>query len=422
MTNEHIRVACWLSACLLLSSHPASAEQTYQTRHFRIVSPLDPRFVRAIELNAEAYYDGMTPRYFPQGFDQPLVIYYAKTQADTRRALRGTGVGDVGYGLYLGTVPTLFGGQPVLYTHRIMDGGGLSLWGTLFHEITHHFIQLNYGRCPAWFNEGLASFLGERTRIVKHTLTIGRANPWREQILRDLIDRGLQVDVNRLVSFSDEEFYRAKEGYHVSRAVFFWLYTHGKLDEYLSAVKEQGFGLSTLETVTSRSAEEINRALLDFIKKRCYPAAFLADADSTTDRVRKTAAYHRALGIQPDFQPALVEWAKVLHDEREFKQCRETVESVLRDPQSADYVDAAWVAGNCDYMQQRYPEALREYQLAADAAQYREDQYQLYYWIASCYHDLGNVVAAKEWYQKFLDNDWEPEDHPEWTSVARSHL
>jgi hypothetical protein len=145
-----------------------------------------------------------------------------------------------------------------VYTHQFMDNGELSGWGTFFHEITHHFIQLNYRSPPAWFNEGLACFLGEQTRIVKGKMTVGRPNPWREQILRNEIEQDRRPNIKRLFSSSTEQFYDWDLGCHFARAFFYWLHETGQLEQYLKNVQENGFELSVLEETVSDSYGKIN--------------------------------------------------------------------------------------------------------------------------------------------------------------------
>ncbi|MFA5252956.1 MAG: hypothetical protein WC454_10285, partial [Phycisphaerae bacterium] len=189
---------CLYIALLLFTN--AFAED-YKSEHFIISSDLDPCFVQFVRVNAEAYYENMLGRYFQTGWQKPLTIYYSKTQSDTQQLFDKNGEKTKAeYGLYDPDIPAV-------YTHRYMNDGGISGWGTLFHEIAHHFIRLNYRDCPSWFSEGLACFLGEQNRIVKGKLIVGRPNPWREQVLRKEIEEGRRFNIKRLFSSSTEQFY-----------------------------------------------------------------------------------------------------------------------------------------------------------------------------------------------------------------------
>ncbi len=395
----------------------------YETSHFRISSPLPAQFVRYIEANAEAYYDSITPKYVPKGFGTGrLTIYFLARQQDTRRLLASVGIGDVGYGQYLESVRMPSGTGPALFTHRTMDDGTLSLWGTLFHEITHHFIGLNYGDPPAWFNEGLACLLGERTRIVKGRANIGHANPWRERALRKLLEGGLEVDVARLVSLSERAFYAAPEGYHLARALFFWLHETGTLMRYLEIVKERGYALATLEEATGFDADTINRRLRRFIETRCYPAADLHAAEDATG-ASKEALLRHSLAIQPDFRPAQLALAEHwYYDLKDIPKTREALKPVLDDPQCIEHGKALWVMGDTFYSSGDYAGAKPYYEQALPYNEYNEWRHWLSYYLGVCAYMTGDRAQAKTWFAKFLEADWEPAEHPQWTAVAKQAL
>ncbi len=224
--------------------------ETYHSKHFIIESPLDSRYINFIQLNAEAYYENMVGNYFARGWNTPLKIYYLEKQSDTQQLYIKRGYKHkINYGEYKAD-------ESAVYTHRLMDNGGISGLGTLFHETTHHFVYLNYQKAPAWFNEGLATFLGEQTRIVKGKLTVGRPNPWRERILRNMIENGQRVNVKFLTKLSGNKFYKWKPGYHVTRAFFYWLHETKRLDDYLRNVQKKGYGISVLEETAGKPTDK----------------------------------------------------------------------------------------------------------------------------------------------------------------------
>lgn len=411
-----------LTALAIVAAATASEFPVSKTTHFRIYSPLPAQFIRYIEVNAEAYYDSMVPRYFQRGFDGPLTIYFLKTQDDTRQLLASYGIGDVGYGQYIPARGGASGVLPALFTHRVLDDGTLSLWGTLFHEITHHFIALNYGDPPAWFNEGLACFLGERTRIVKGRANIGHPNPWREHALRQLIERGLRIDVARLTALSDDEFYRAPEGYHLARALFFWMYRTGTLDHYLEAVKQGGYGLPVLEEATGLSAASIDRRLLDFIKTHCDPAADLYEAERVKGSAKEPLLKH-SLEVKPDFLAAQLELAEYFYYTRnDVPRTREALTPLLSEESSIEVGKALWVMGDTYYSSEDYAGAQPYYEQALAYADYNEHRHWLYYYLGVCAYMTGDRAKAKTWFAKFLETDWEPGEHPQWVAVARQAL
>ena len=127
--------------------------RSYESQHFIIHSDLDSRYVKIIQSNIESFYEKILSEFFSKGWETPLAIYYSETQSDTQKLIAGFGYNDeIHYGIYVSALKAIF-------THRKMDSGGLSGLGTVYHEIVHRFVDLNYDRPPTWFNEGLATFL-----------------------------------------------------------------------------------------------------------------------------------------------------------------------------------------------------------------------------------------------------------------------
>jgi hypothetical protein len=76
--------------------------------------------------------------------------------------------------------------------------------GTLVHEIVHPFMRANFPRCPAWFNEGLAS-LYERP-AESHGHIRGKIN-WRFKGLEQAITERRTIPFQQLMAMSPSEFY-----------------------------------------------------------------------------------------------------------------------------------------------------------------------------------------------------------------------
>jgi len=414
--------AALVSAVLLASGAAATALAAPQPGHFRIHSSLDPRLVAYVTRNAEAYYQNLTPRFFARGFDRPLAIYYSGTASETQKLLARFGEDtDVGYGRYFELIRTPQGAEPAVFTQRWMDDGSPAGWGSLQHEITHHFVALNFNDPPTWFDEGLACFLGERTRVVAGRATFGRPNPWREQALRNRIEGGTRVDVRQLMSLNGEAFYRSPVGYHLARALFYWLYAEGRFDAYLKAAHGQGYSLAVLTRVTGRNEEAIDRDLLAFIRRACYPAAYLYDSNGAREPAQRIALLRRALALRPDYQPAQLALAQEYYAQRDYDRCRATLGPALADSTSPEHFEAHWVAGECDYDQHRYQLALGHYRRAAAAGDFDERQCQLYYWIGNCCYFTGDQVGMRQWYHRFVAADWEPEKHAGMIAYARKN-
>ncbi|UCE99551.1 MAG: tetratricopeptide repeat protein [Planctomycetota bacterium] len=400
-----------LCFCWLILSTTISSATDYQCESFIINSDLDPRFVQFIRANAEAYFKNIKQLYFSVSLRGPFQIYYSRTQSDTQELLNQHGHRyKVGSGHYADRIPALYSPNvSVVYSHQIMDNGRHTTWGELFHEITHHFIRLNYDNPPAWLKEGLASFLGEQTRIVNKRITVGRPVPWREQILRDKIKEGIRPNIKRLFSTSDEQFYNWDVGCHFARAFFYWLHVNGYLKDYLKNVQRKGYELSTLEETVSQSYGGINIELLRFIRQHCYAGAYLQDSRQAEDQIQREQALLKALELKPDYNAAQLEFAKCCYNSKNYQRCRENLKQILDDPECIEYRQAVTLLGSTYYDEKNYAEAIRYYKIGWKYSDYHEYKYRLAYKIANCYHHLKNYLRAKDWYKTFLDCRWEPE-------------
>ncbi len=391
---------CLVWSLLFLSG---AFSATCESQHFIIYSDLDPRYVRFIQANAEAYYEQMEQLYFKTGGEKRIIIYYSHTQADTQKLFDKHGLKEKAhYGRYVPAVPAI-------YTHQLMDTAGATGWGTLFHEITHHFIRLNFNDAPVWFDEGLACLLGEHTRIVKGKLNVGHPNPWREHELRKMIENGEQIDVRHLTSLSASEFHNRRENYHPARALFYWLYDNGYLEKYLQNVRRKGFSLSVLERTVGKSYKTINTDLLSFIKSSCYAGAFLYEGLAAADDNHSERLFLKALELKPDYQAARLKLASGYFQRKNHQKCRDNLEQILKDPECIEYRGALELMGHICYREKSYAEALKYYQQALDYSEHYELKHELYHWTAVCYHCLGRYDKARQFHKEFLDNNWEPD-------------
>jgi predicted negative regulator of RcsB-dependent stress response len=395
--------------CVLLLFTNAFVDMAYataencQSDHFIIHSDLDPCYVKLVQANAEAYYKNLQGRYFQTEWQKPLTIYYSRTQADTQQLLNKHDYkAKVDSGFYESVIPAV-------YTHQFTNNGELNGWGALFHEITHHFVQLNYRDPPVWFDEGLACFLGEQTQIVKGKLIVGRPSPQREQILRNEIEEGRRPNIKRIFSSSAEQFNEWDLGCHFARAFFYWLNETGQLEQYLKNVREKGYDLSVLEEAVSGSYGRINIELSKFIKKDCYAGAYLKDGQQTEDETGKKQAFLKALEMKPDYQMARLELAECYYRSKDYENCRENLKQILDKPESIEYRQAANLMANTYYNQKDYLNALEYYKKAWEYSDYYEYKHRTAYQIGNCFHYLKDTESAKQWYGNFLDCNWEKE-------------
>jgi len=402
-----------LFCCALLLSTNALAK-TYQSEHFTIHSDLDPCYVQFVQANAEAYYKNLEGRYFQTGWQEPLIIYYSERQSETQQLLNEYGKNKAAYGHYETSIPAV-------YAHRLMNDGECSGWGTLFHKITYHFIQINYQDIPEWFKEGLACFLGERTRIIRGKLILEGPNPTGEQISMDKIEKDVGENIKRL--FSTEQLHNWDVGYHFARILFYWLYESGQLQEYLMNVQKKGYEFSVLKETVSKPYGTIKAELSEFIKKNCYAEVYLKDGQRTEDEIQKKQAFLKALELKPGYHTAQLELAKCYYHSKDYEKCRENLKQILNDPESIEYRRAARLMGDTYYYNEKdYPKALEYYNKAWEYSDYYEYKYRAAYQIANCHYYLKDPKSTKQWYEKFLDSKWEPESMKPQADYARKYL
>jgi hypothetical protein len=128
---------------------------------------------------------------------------------------------------------------------NIATGGG-----TLIHEVVHPFIQASFPRCPAWFNEGLAS-LYERVKDRGGHLW-GLPN-WRLAGLVRAIRAGRVPSFAAMTAETDAEFYASATGYAQARYLCLYLQEKGVLRRFYADYRDHHAadptGLGTLARV-----------------------------------------------------------------------------------------------------------------------------------------------------------------------------
>jgi hypothetical protein len=140
---------------------------------------------------------------------------------------------------------------------NISTGGG-----TLIHELVHPFMRANFPRCPAWFNEGLAS-LYEASRIRDGELE-GLPN-WRLPGLQRAINEGWLGGVKELMATSDEQFYADDSGasYAQARYLMHYLQSRRLLQSYyrdfVASHASDPTGYASLVRVLGRSPADMAR-------------------------------------------------------------------------------------------------------------------------------------------------------------------
>lgn len=260
--------------------------ETYRSEHFVLYSDLDPRYVKVLQANVEAFYDNLAGKFFKAGWSKPLEIYYSKNHSETFKLLCEHGHKHKGSIVQARSSYYIVKTQTI-YTHQYYDNKRPVGIDVLFHEITHHFVRLNYPNVPSWFNEGLACFFGGETQIVKGHITLGVPDPSQEYRLKEQIEKGTIPNVRKLFTMKDRQLYSWPIGYHFSRAFFYWLYENKELEEYLRNAQRDGYDLSVLGKTVSKPISQINKELLAFIKTDCYAGAYLYESRRMGDGDKK---------------------------------------------------------------------------------------------------------------------------------------
>ncbi len=398
-----MRVFAIIAACLVALAATSGHAETYRSKHFIVEGDVDARYIQFVLANAEAYCGEMEANYYSSAGDKPVIIYFSERQSDTQRLFRRHGIaGQPRYGLYSPDPPSI-------YMHRLLDTGDLTGWGTLFHEMTHHFVAVNYENAPAWFDEGLATILGEQARIVRGKVDLGKPNPWREHALREMIEDGFRIDIEKLVSLSRADFNKNTASYHPLRALFYWLHHQGKLQTYMRAARESGYGLRVLEEVVGRSRPQINAALAEFIKSHCYAGAYVYEGRQANDKADIERAYLQALGLKPDYRAARVELARHYFHTGNSDKSREYLAELLNCRDHVECFDAAELMGHILYAEKDFAGALEHYLRARENSQYNEYAYGLCFWMANCHHSLNDYDQAFALHHRFLEENWEPQ-------------
>ncbi len=97
--------------------------------------------------------------------------------------------------------------------------------GTLVHEIVHPFMAANFPRCPAWFNEGLASLYEQSGARNGHI--VGFTN-WRLSGLQEAIRRKTVPSFKTLLSTTTHQSYHEDRGTNYSQARYLCYYLQEK--------------------------------------------------------------------------------------------------------------------------------------------------------------------------------------------------
>lgn len=130
---------------------------------------------------------------------------------------------------------------------NIATGGG-----TLVHEMVHAYMQANFPKCPAWFNEGMGSLFEQCHDKEGH---IRGLTNWRLAGLQEAIRKKTIGDFLALVHTTDTEFYGEGSGLRYAQARYLCYYLQEKellqrfYKEFHAAAKDDPSGWQTLQSV-----------------------------------------------------------------------------------------------------------------------------------------------------------------------------
>ncbi len=404
-----------LLLCFVLLTPFSVSAENYESSNFTLTTDLDSHYAKLIVEKIEAFYAAVNAE-FPLTPCQSLHIYYSKTQADTQKLLDE-------YGYKVRVASAYFSPETSsVYAHQYMNDGQPCDIDAVFPEIAYSIVACNFTNCPPWFCQGLASFLGEERHLIKNRLTSVEPNPWREQILRDKIEKTTRPSIKRLFVNSDAERFSSWDiGPHFARAMFCWLNETGNLEKYLDNAHSKGYELPVLEKTLEKPAEKINLELIKFIKKYCYAGAFLKDGLDANEPAQKEQDFIKALELKPNYSTALFELAKLYYKAGNYEKSRQYLSQILSNPDCAVYRDAEEMSADIYYNQKNYSSALAHYLAAWEYSDYYEYKYKTAYKTANCYYKLNDPNNTQLWYTKFLRYDWQPEKTKSQVEYAKKY-
>lgn len=141
--------------------------------------------------------------------------------------------------------------------------------GSIPHEITHKFTNIDFPGMPSWFDEGLAS-LNEKAVFSNNEL-IGEFS-LRIIPLRRAIKENTYTGLEHLMTTNDAVLYGKRSSYYYaqSRYLLMMLQHEGKLYEFYKLFRDtfntDKTGISQLEKITGKTLDTIDAELLDYIK------------------------------------------------------------------------------------------------------------------------------------------------------------
>lgn len=384
----------------------------------------DDKLIQIISGNANDCFNSLNETYFKSGFGRPLKIYLLNTPADVRKLredhdhltaseLQKTRFGPDWFYIY---------SVPAVYTYISNPDSNHITLEPIFASIVEHFMARRFDDCPLWFRSGLISFFSKNARINDGSLVLSGPCPRAGLALRAEVETDTRFNIKKLYVSSDERFREWSSGPHLATVLFSWLYKNGHLADYINLVKDNGYELSVLEEATDSSAGKINIELKKYIEGDCCTAAYLAEAEDTTDPAEKEKFLRSALQKITDYPEAQLALARLFYTRDDYQSCQNTLVPLLAEPKGSFYLPAARLAAEVQYKLENYAQARDYYLKAWEKAENYVYKYQLAYKIANCSHYLNEPADAAKWYNLFLELDFLSDRHPGAVGYAKKYV
>jgi hypothetical protein len=201
--------------------------------------------------------------FFPADPNPIVDVWLFGTETSYRRGARQVfgDVPDTPYGYYSPEHEALI--------MNIGSGGG-----TLVHEMVHPLMAANFPKCPAWFNEGLASLYeqcGDRDGKIW-----GFTN-WRLPGLQEALAAGDVPSFETLLATTEGSFYGDDPGtnYAQARYLCMWLQEHGLLrpffHDFVAGAGDDPTGIATLRHHVGDDLVAFQRQWSNWVTRLRFP-------------------------------------------------------------------------------------------------------------------------------------------------------
>ncbi len=186
------------------------------SKYFLLACDCDARTQAGLQEYLDAFFQTIYPRYFKYEPPGAWRIVYFKNKADFHEQ-----TGSEAYGFYVRNA-------------RIMNTYVGSGHGTLWHELTHGFVDANVSRStavtPAWFDEGFASFY-EMAFLERGGVSEGYTN-WRLPMLQASLRAGKVLPLKTALKYTG---FTENFNYAEARFFFVYLWVNGKMEDFVRA-------------------------------------------------------------------------------------------------------------------------------------------------------------------------------------------